>query len=381
MHGESVASADTVHKVYIDMENKLVVGISHGDVNGIGYELIIKMMAENRICEVCTPVLFGSSKAAAYHRKTLNIENFSLNSIQRPSEANAKRCNVINCVDDAVKVDLGRETQESDEAAMVALRQGIDYLDRKEIDVLVGAPQGCASFAPEAGCPSLFAKHYDVRNVMPLLVGEKMKIGFVTNHLAVKNIAESISFGNVYNKLRLLDSCLQKDFTIRKPRIAVLGLNPHAGENGKYGNEEKNVIIPAMEKARNNGIMALGPYSPEALFSSMEYSKFDVILAMYHDQGMLPFKAIEGNSGAVLLAGLPVVYTSTVHGMAYDIVGQGIADESGLRNAIYLAIDVYNQRKLNMELAENPLRHYDIAANSNESDLNVEQIAGVHEEE
>ncbi len=363
------------------MENKLVVGISHGDVNGIGYELIIKMMAENRICEVCTPVVFGSSKAAAYHRKTLNIENFSLNSIQRPAEANTKRCNIINCVDDAVKVDLGRETQDSDEAAMVALQAAMDSLDRGEIDVLVGAPQGNASFAPDASCPSLFAKHYEVRNVMPLLVGEKMKVSFVTNYLPIKNIADGITFGNVYNKLRLLDSCLQKDFVIRKPRIAVLGLNPHAGENGMYGNEEKNVIIPAMEKARNNGIMALGPYSPESLFSGMEYAKFDAILAMYHDQGMLPFKSIEGNCGAVLLAGLPVVYTSTVHGMAYDIVGQGTADEAGLRNAVYLAIDVYNNRRLDMELNQNPLRHYDIAANSNESDLNVEQIAGVQEEE
>lgn len=363
------------------MENRLIVGLTQGDVNGIGYELLIKMMAENRICEVCTPVVFGSSKVAAYHRKALNIENFSLNSIQKPQEANPKRCNIINCVDDAIKVDLGQETPESDEAALLALQTALDALDRNEIDVVVGAPQGCSSFQPAAGCPDFFASRYEVRNVMPLLVGEKMKMGFVTNHLPFNQIAENITFNNIFYKLKLIDSCLKRDFSVRKPKIAVLGLNPHTGENCLYGEEEKNIIIPAMEKARNNGIMALGPYAPDALFSGIEFEKFDVILAMYHDQGMIPFKAIEGNNGAVLLAGLPVVYTSTVHGMALDIVGEGKGDESGMRNALYLAIDVFNNRMMNAELNENPLRHYDIASNSNESDLNVEQIAGVREEE
>lgn len=363
------------------MENRLIVGFTHGDVNGIGYELIIKMMAENRLCEVCTPLLFGSSKVAAYHRKALNIESFSLNSIQKPQEANARRCNIINCVDDEIKVDLGQETPESDEAAMIALKTALDALDRNEIDVLVGAPQGCHSFKPASGCPAFFAERYDARNVMPLLVGEKMKMGFVTNHLPLKEVAENITLNNVYNKLKLLDSCLKRDFSARKPRIAVLGLNPHSGENCLYGEEETNILIPAIEKARNNGIMAFGPYAPDSLFSGVEFEKFDVILAMYHDQGMIPFKSIEGNEGAVLLAGLPVVYTSTVHGMAFDIVGQGVGDEMAMRNALYLAMDVHNNRSMNAELAQDPLKHYDIASNSNESDLNVEQIAGVRQEE
>lgn len=362
------------------MDNRLIVGITHGDVNGIGYELIIKMMAENKICEVCTPVLFGSSKVAAYHRKALNIENFNLNSIQRVQEANAKRCNIINCVDDAIKVDLGQETPESDEAAMLALNVALEALDHEEIHVLVGAPQGCNSFQPANSCPAFLAARYDSRNVMPLLVGEKMKMGFVTNHLPLRNVAEQITVNNIFYKLKLLNSCLQRDFTIRKPRIAVLGLNPHTGENCIYGEEEKNIIIPAIEKARNNGIMALGPYSADSLFSGIEFEKFDVILAMYHDQGMIPFKAIEGNTGAVLLAGLPIVYTSTVHGTAFDIVGQGVGDELGMRNAVYLAMDVYQNRTMNDELTQNQLKHYDIASNSNESDLNVEQIAGVRNE-
>lgn len=359
------------------MENRLKVGVTHGDVNGIGYELIIKMMAENRICEVCTPVLYGSSKVAAYHRKPLNVENFSLNSIQNAQDANSKRCNIINCVDDAIKVDLGKETPESDEAAMIALNVALDDLDGKRIEVLVGAPQGCNAFKPESGCPAFLAKRYDAKNIMPLLVGEKMKMGFVTTHVPFQDIAANITVANIYNKLRLLDSCLKRDFTIRKPRIGVLGLNPHTGEGCMFGDEEKNVIVPAIEKARNSGIMAFGPYAADALFSGIEFEKFDVILAMYHDQGMIPFKAIEGYAGAVLMAGLPVVYTSTVHGMAYDIVGKDAGDESGMRNALYLAIDVYNNRMANAELQENPLRHYDIAGNANESDLNVEQIAGL----
>lgn len=363
------------------MENRLIVGITQGDVNGIGYELLIKMMAENRICDVCTPVLFGSSKVAAYHRKVLNIENFSLNNIQRPRDANAKRCNIMNCVDDAIKVDLGQETAESDEAAKVALVAALDALDRKEIDVLVGGPQGCASFQPASGCPDFFARRYESRNMMPLLVGEKMKMGFVTNHLPLGEVVAHMTFNAVYSKLKLLDNCLKRDFMIRKPRIGVLGLNPHTGEGCLYGEEEKNVLLPAIEKARENGIMALGPYAADGLFSGTAFEKFDVILAMYHDQGMIPFKTIEGNGGAVLLAGLPVVYTSTVHGMAYDIVGRGLGDESGFRNALYLAVDVYNNRMKNAELSRNPLKHYDIASNSNESDLNVEQIVGVKKEE
>lgn len=364
------------------MENRLRVGITHGDVNGVSYELIIKMMAENKICEVCTPVLYGSSKVAAYHRKTLNVENFNLNSIQTPQEANAKRCNVINCVNDEIKVELGRETEESDEGAMIALKQALDDLDRQTIDVLVAAPQACGSFKLEkaSGCPDFLAKRYEAKNVMPVLVGEKMKVGFVTTHVPFKEVAASITPLNLLSRLKLLDTCLKRDFTIRKPRIAILGLNPHTGENCIYGEEEKNIIIPAIEKARENGIMALGPYAADNLFSGMEYAKFDAILAMYHDQGMIPFKTIEGDTGATLLAGLPVVYTSTVSGTAYDIVGQGIADEQALRNALYLAIDVYSNRQENAELSRNPLPHYDVAGNAAESDMNVDQIAGIKRE-
>lgn len=364
------------------MENRLKIGITHGDINGVAYELIIKMMAENRICEVCTPVFYGSPKVAAYYRKSLNVENFNLNSIQSPRDANSKRCNVINCVDDAVKVEVGKETAESDQAAIEALRLALDDLDRNEVDAVVAAPQGVASFRLEnaADDMSYLARRYETEQVMPLLVGEKMKMGFVTTHIPFKEMYANLTTDHILSKLKVLDGCLKKDFTIRKPRIAVLGLNPHSGENCSFGEEEKNTIIPALERAREEGIMALGPYAADRLFCGTEFEKFDAILALYHDQGMIPFKAIEGVDGAVLMAGLPVVYTSTVSGMALDIAGQGIADESALRKALYLAIDVYNTRAENTVLSAHPLPHYDVAGNANESDMNVDQIAGVKEE-
>lgn len=361
------------------MENKLKVGITHGDVNGIGYEVIIKMMVENKICEVCAPILYGSPKVAAYHRKNLTVENFSLNSINTPNEANLKRCNIVHCVEDTIKVEVGKETPESDEAAMIALKKALDNLDKKELDVVVAAPQGCASFKSEgaAGCLDFLAKRYEAKSVMPILVGEKMKVGFVTTHIPFKEITANITVNTILEKLKLLNNSLKRDFTIRKPRIAVLGLNPHAGDGYLWGEEEKNIIMPALDKARENGIMALGPYSADILFSGIDYTKFDAVLAMYHEQGMIPFKTIEGYTGAVYVAGLPIVYTSTVHGMAYDIVGQNVAEDDAIRNAIYVAIDIFDRQKQNAELQKNQLPHYNIGGNNNESDLNVEQIAGV----
>lgn len=365
------------------MENRLKVGITHGDINGVAYELLIKMMAENRICEVCTPVFYGSPKVAAYYRKNLSVENFNLNNIQSARDANAKRCNVINCVDDAVKVEVGKETPESDGAAMSVLKKALDDLDQKELDVLVAAPQGINSFKLENanGCIEFLSRRYDAKFAMPLLVGEKMKMGFVSMHVPFREITENLTTANIFSKLKMLDYCLKRDFTIRKPRIAVLGLNSHTGEDCVSGEEEKNSLIPAIQKARECGIMALGPYAADRLFCGTEYEKFDAVLALYYDQGMVPFKAIEGVEGAVLVTGLPVVYTSTVSGMAYDIAGQGVANEQGLRKALYLAIDVFNTRMQNGVLSRNPLPHYDVAGNANESDMNVEQIAGVKREE
>lgn len=363
------------------MENKLKVGIAHGDINGISYELIVNIMEDNRICEICTPIIYGSSKVVAYHRKTLNLENLGFNSIQSPQNANTKRCNIINCVDDEVKVDLGQETLESDKAAMIALKRALDDLDRGELDVVVMAPQSGNSFRSEnsSGCLDFFGRRYKARNVMPLLIGENLRMSFITNHIPLKDVPSQITGENCFFKIRQLAKTLEEDFTIDKPVIGVLGLNPHATEEDA-GEEETNIIIPAIERLREKSVMALGPFNAERLFTGVEYEKFDLIVAMYHDQGMIPFNTLQGKTGAMLLAGLPVIITSTAHGVAYDIVGQGKADATALRNAIYLAIDAYNNREQNFELSRNPLRHYEIGGNSNETDMNVEQIVGIASE-
>lgn len=362
------------------MENRLNVGITHGDVNGISYELIIKLLLENRICELCVPILYGSPKVAAYYRKVLNVENFSLNTIKDPGEANGKRSNIIHCVDDNVKVDLGKETPESDQAAMIALKVALDHLDKKEIDVLALAPQGPGSFLLE-GVNSLteyLSKRYNAPEAMSLLVNEKMKMGFVAEYVKLRDVPSQITQKNIVKKLTLLDDTLRIDFTISKPKIAVLGLNPQV-KCGQNGEEETNVIMPAIERARQNGIMAIGPFPADRFFSERMYEKFDAVLAMYYDQGVVAFKSLDEEDAACYVAGLPVICGTGLTDARYDIVGQDLGNEQGLRNALYLTMDVFVHREQNLELQKHPLPHYDIASNSNETDLNVEQIEGVRD--
>ncbi|MCR9012855.1 PdxA family dehydrogenase [Gabonibacter chumensis] len=363
------------------MENRLKVGITQGDVNGISYELIIKLLAENRICELCTPVLYGSPKVAAYYRKALNVENFSLNTIREASEANPKRGNVVNCVDDNVKVDIGQETSESDTASMTALAYALGQLDKEAVDVLVVTPQGNSSFAlEEVGCLTEYlSKRYNKPEAMSILVNDNIKIGFVTEYVKFRDVPHQITVKNIERKLNLLNDALKLDFTIQKPKIAVLGLNPQV-DCKQLTEEEINVIHPAIERAREKGVIAIGPFAADRFFAEQMYKKFDAVLAMYHDQGAVPFSTIQEDNGAFYVAGVPVVCASSLDDAGYDIAGQGIADEQGLRNAVYLAMDVFNNRQQNLSLQENPLPHYDIASGSNETDLNVEQIEGVREE-
>lgn len=363
------------------MENRLIVGITQGDVNGVAYELIIKLLAENRICELCTPVLYGSPKVAAYHRKALNVENFSLNTIKETSEANSKRTNIVNCVDDNVKVDLGKETPESDRVAMASLKYALEQLDKKAINVLVVSPQGRESFALEGtrSLPEYLSKRYDTSDAMSLLVNGRMKIGFVTEYVKLRDVPHQITIKNIIKKLTLLNGGLKLDFTIQKPKIAVLGLNPQSN-CGQTGEEETKVIIPAIEKARQNGIIAIGPFAADRFFAERMYEKFDAVLAMYYDQGFIPFRSLEKDQGVAYVLGLPVVCTYSLDEPGYEVAGKNITDEQGFRNAVYLGMDIYTHRKRNLLLQKNPLPHYDIAVNSNESDLNVEQIEGVRED-
>ena len=345
--------------------DKIRLGITHGDINGIGYEIIFKVLSDTRLFDMCTPIIYGSSKVGAYHRKTLNISNFSLNNIKSAEEAHPKRANIINCVDDNVRVELGKATQMGGEAAYAALEKAASDLKEKKIDVLVTAPIHKKNIQSDKfkfpGHTEFLEAEFGTNGSLMLLISDVLKVGVVTGHIPLSEVSKSITKEKIVHKLKILNKSLKEDFTIRKPRIAVLGLNPHAGDDGLIGKEEQDIIIPAIEEAKNKGIMALGPYPADGLFGSDGLSKFDAILAMYHDQGLTPFKTISFSSGVNFTAGLPIVRTSPDHGTAFEIAGLGQADEESFRQAVYAAIDVYRNRNSNKELSKNPLRSYDIS--------------------
>ncbi len=343
------------------MENtaKIKVGITQGDINGIGYEIIIKTLTDKRITDLCIPIVYGSPKLASYHRKSLNIENFSLNIIKNPENANPKRPNVINCVPENTRIELGKMTKESGAAAFASLEAAVKDLTEGKIDVLVTAPINKNSIQSEdfkfPGHTEYLQQKTNSGDVLMLMIGERMKVGVVTGHIPIKDVASEISEEKILKKLRLMNESLLKDFTLRKPKIAVLGLNPHAGDGGVIGKEEEDIIIPALNKARDEGIMAVGPYAADGFFGSESYLKFDAILAMYHDQGLAPFKAVEFETAVNYTAGLPVIRTSPGHGTAFEIAGKGKASPDSFRHALFTALEIYKNRKLYEEISENPL--------------------------
>ncbi|WP_291857146.1 4-hydroxythreonine-4-phosphate dehydrogenase PdxA [Marinilabilia sp.] len=339
---------------------KVRVAITQGDINGIGYEIIFKTLADPKVLELYTPVIYGSSKVAAYHRKALNIPNFSLNSIKSGDEAHSKRVNIVNCVDDNVRVELGKATEDGGQAAFVALQKAVEDLKNGLVDVLVTAPINKNVTHSEAfnfpGHTEFLAEQFGNQSHIMLMVAPQLKVGIVTGHVPLKDVPELLTMEKILEKIRVLDRTLRIDFTIRKPRIAVLGVNPHAGDQGLLGDEEINIIKPAIEVAREEGIMALGPYPADGLFGSGNVGRFDAVLAMYHDQGLAPFKSIAFSEGVNLTGGLPIVRTSPDHGTAFDIAGENKADESSFREAVYLAVDIFNRRNLHKEISSDPLK-------------------------
>ncbi|HRW62950.1 MAG TPA: 4-hydroxythreonine-4-phosphate dehydrogenase PdxA [Bacteroidales bacterium] len=347
------------------IQDKIVVGISQGDINGIGYEVIIKALMDSRIFDFCIPVVYGSAKVAAYHRKALNIANFSFNNVRSAEEANVKRVNIINCLDDNIRVELGKSTQIAGEASLIALEHAVKDLKEGKIDVLVTAPINKDNVQSESfrfpGHTEYLTKESKTKEALMLMVSENLKIGVVTTHLPISKVPEAITEKAIMEKLRIMNKALIQDFRIRKPKIAVLGLNPHAGDNGLIGKEEIDVIIPAIEKANQEGILALGPYAADGFFGSDSFKKFDAVLAMYHDQGLVPFKAMAFDSGVNYTAGLDFIRTSPAHGTAFEIAGLDKASEISFRNAIYLACDIYRNRTEYLEISKNPLQHYEIS--------------------
>ncbi|MBN8694993.1 MAG: 4-hydroxythreonine-4-phosphate dehydrogenase PdxA [Bacteroidetes bacterium] len=341
-------------------EEKIIVGISQGDINGVGLEVIIKTFLEPQMLELCTPVLFSSQKTASAHRKALGIEDFSFNQIKDLSEVNHKRANLINVYEEEVAIEFGKQTEAGGKYAFKSLEAATNALAEGKIDVLVTAPINKENIQSAEfkfpGHTEYLDEKFGKGNSLMFLVSDDLRVAVVTGHIPVTRVAQELTTEKTLKKIQLLHKSLIQDFAIRKPKIAVLGLNPHAGDNGVIGNEEKNIIIPAIEKAKAEGIVAYGPYPADGFFGNGTYKNFDAILAMYHDQGLIPFKTIAFNNGVNYTAGLSVVRTSPDHGTAYDIAGKGLASEESFRKAIYTAIDIYKTRKQFAELTANPLK-------------------------
>jgi 4-hydroxythreonine-4-phosphate dehydrogenase len=341
-------------------EEKIIVGISQGDVNGIGLEVIIKTFLEPQMFEICTPVVFSSAKTAMYHRKALNIEDFSFNLIKEFSEINHKRVNLLGVYDEEVIIELGKQTASGGKYAFKSLEAASIALIQNKIDVLVTAPINKENIQSEEfkfpGHTEYLDEKFGDGNSLMFLVSDMLKVAVVTGHIPVTQVASSLTVEKIVKKIQVLNKSLIQDFGVRKPKIAVLGLNPHAGDNGIIGQEEQQIILPAIQKAKEEGILALGPYSADGFFGNAQYKQFDAVLAMYHDQGLIPFKTIAFSSGVNFTAGLPVVRTSPDHGTAYDIAGKNVASEESFRKAIYTAIDIYRIRKQYGDITTNPLK-------------------------
>ena len=343
------------------MAKKLVVGITQGDGNGIGYEVIIKAFSDERILELCTPVIYGSSKIFGFYKKQLhNVDQINTNVITSAKDAHQKRVNIINCLPDNVYVEPGRPTPDSAKSAMIALERAVEDIRNGCIDALVTAPINKKSMDKEGfgypGHTEYLEQAFGAEEVAMIMVSDSLKVGVATGHIPLKDVPGKLSVDLILKKLRIMNASLKRDFGIVSPKIAVLGLNPHCGDGGLLGDEEESIILPAVKAANDEGILAFGPYSSDGFFGLSNYRKFDATLAMYHDQGLAPFKAIAFESGVNFTAGLPIVRTSPDHGTAYEMAGRDLANPVSMMSAIFAAVDICNHRAEYDELQNNRMK-------------------------
>lgn len=352
-------------------EEKVKVGISIGDINGVGMELIIRILSDNRLLQDITPVVYGSSKIASFYRKALAIQEFNFHLINNASEAARNKANLVNLWQEEIPVTPGQSSDTGGKYAFLSLEAAVKDLASGKVDVLVTAPINKLNMQSEQfkfpGHTEYLASIAGVDEALMMMVAGDLRVGMVTAHVPLNKVSSLITKDRIMNYARKMNQSLIRDFGVRKPRIAVMGINPHAGENGLLGEEDKNVIEPAVNALRNEGILAFGPYAADGFFGSGNFRNFDGILAMYHDQGLAPFKALSFDEGVNYTAGLPVVRTSPDHGTAYDLAGKGTASESSFRNAIYLAKDIYLHRRFHRENTANPLQPQ-VKAERNERD-------------
>lgn len=343
-------------------DDKIRVAITQGDINGIGYEVILKALEDNRILELCTPVVYGSAKIAAHYRKLLEMPAIQFNQCRTSDEIKDGAYNIINVVGEDTRLDPGQSTDVAGQAAFAALEAAVTDLRAGRVDVLVTAPINKNNIQSETFTFPGHTEYLEASlgeegdKALMILCDERMRVALATTHLPVAQVPAAITRQSVLSKIESLARSLRRDFAIPSPRIAVLSLNPHAGEEGLLGSEEKEIIAPAIADARDKKILAFGPYAADGFFGSEQYRKFDGILAMYHDQGLAPFKALAMDSGINFTAGLPYVRTSPDHGTGYDIVGHNEASPESMRSAIYAAIDIYRNRLREDEATRRPLR-------------------------
>lgn len=340
--------------------NRIRIGITQGDINGVGYEVILKTFADPMMLELCTPIIYGSPKVAAYHRKSLDLSTtFSI--INSAEEACDDRVNILNCSNDEVKVEFAKSDSEAGKAALESLECVIEDYRKGLIDVIVTAPINkhtiqSKEFSFPGHTEYIEERLGDGNKSLMILMKNDFRVALVTTHVPIKDIASSITKELIIEKATILNQSLKRDFGISAPRIAVFALNPHAGDDGLLGSEEVEIIKPAVEELVADGVFCYGPYPADGFMGSGNYTHFDGILAMYHDQGLAPFKALAMEDGVNYTAGLPVVRTSPAHGTAYDIAGKGLANEDSFRQAVYVAIDVFRNRERDKQARVNPLR-------------------------
>ncbi len=364
------------------MSNELqkpVIGFTCGDLNGIGIELIIKSLSDNRILEFCTPVIFCSNKSLNFYRKGLPDYNFNYSNVKELNRLNPKQVNVFNCWEEEVAITPGQLTETGGKYALISLQEATKALKEGLIQGLVTAPIHKKNIQSEAfqysGHTPYFKDIFGVNDVVMLMVATNMRVGLVTEHIPVAEIAKHITKENIISKLKIIHSSLQKDFGVDKPRIAVLGLNPHAGDEGLIGNEEETIIKPAIKEAKHS-MMVFGPYSADAFFARGQFEKFDAVLAMYHDQGLIPFKSLALGEGINYTAGLPGIRTSPDHGTAFDIAGKDKADHSSFLEAIFECIEISRKRFGYAQMRLNPLKKISARMIANAVDERIEEAEG-----
>lgn len=348
-----------MHKKAVqDKERKIRLGITHGDFNGISYEIIIKALSDNRILDFFTPVIYGLSRVMSYNRKNLNFNDFNFNTVRDSGGIRGGKINLINLNEEEIRIEYGKSNIVAGKYAHKALDKAISDLKNKKINVVVTAPINKENIKSEEfefpGHTEFFAHQFNTTDHLMLMVCDKLKIGTVTGHIPLKDVPGKLTEELILSKLNVLENSLKVDFGIDKPKIAILGLNPHAGENGNIGTEDGEIIRPAILKAKKNGMLAFGPFPADGFFAN-DYTRYDAVLAMYHDQGLIPFKTIAFSNGVNYTAGLPIVRTSPAHGTAYDKAGKNVASPDSLRSAMYLAIDIYKNRLSFVERNKNPL--------------------------